>query len=60
MVEARLSLDELERIRLVAAAQKRAPAVTAALRESELNAPARHRLIEVGDPQTDVVDAAES
>jgi hypothetical protein len=61
MIEARLlAFDELERIRLVPAAQKRPPSVAPALRESELDAPAGDGLVEVGDPEADVVNAAES
>jgi hypothetical protein len=60
MVEARdFVLDELEAVGLVPAAKVGSPVLAPALGESELNAPARNGLLEIGHPQTDVVDAAE-
>jgi hypothetical protein len=61
VVEARLpALDQLERVGLVAAAEEGAAVLPEALGEAELDAPARHRLVEVCDPQADVVDPAEA
>ena len=54
------ALDELEAVRLVVAGEVRAPVVARALHEAELDAPARRGLVEVGDAQADVVDAAEA
>jgi hypothetical protein len=61
VVEARLAaLDELEAVGLVVTREERAPGVAAALDEPELDAPSRRGLVQVGDAQTDVVDAAEA
>ena len=54
-----VALDQLERVRLVVARQQRAAAVAPAVREPELDRPAPRRLLEVGDAQGDVVDAAD-
>ncbi len=61
MVEARLAaLEELEAVGLVVAREERASCVAAALDEPELDAPPRRGLAQVGDAQTDVVDAVEA
>jgi hypothetical protein len=61
VVEPRLaSLDELEGVRLVVAGEVCAPALSPALDEPQLDTPARGRLVEVPDPQRDVVDAPEA
>jgi hypothetical protein len=54
------ALDELEAVGLVVAGEERASCVAAALDEPELDAPPRCGLVQVGDAQTDVVDAAEA
>ena len=61
VVEPRLAAgDQLERVRLVVAGEEGAAVVARALDEPELDAPAGRCLVEVGDPQADVVDAAEA
>ena len=55
-----VSDDELQRIRLVVAREERAIALARPLRQPELQRPPRGRLVEVGDPKADVVDAAET
>jgi len=61
VVEARgVTLDELERVRLVAAAEEGATVVAPALGQAELDAPARYSLVEVSNPQGHVVDATEA
>ena len=61
MVEAGdVVLDELERVGLIAAAEKRARILPAAFGEAELDAPARDGLLEICHPQTHVVDPAGS
>jgi hypothetical protein len=55
-----VALDELERVRLVAAAEEGAAVLAARLGEAELNAPARDGLVEVGNSEGDVVDAAKT
>ena len=61
VVEPRLAAgDQLERVRLVVAREEGAAVAALALDEAELDAPPGRRLVEVGDPQPDVVDAAEA
>jgi hypothetical protein len=53
-------LDELERVRLVAAAEKGSTALAAALGQAELDAPARDGFVEINHAQADVVDSAKT
>jgi hypothetical protein len=60
VIEAGLGpLDQLERIRLVAAAEKRVIPVAGGLGQTELDAPAGSCLIEIRNTETDVIYAAE-
>lgn len=60
MVEAgRVGGDQLERVILEGAPEVRAALVTLADGETELARPALGGLVEVRDPQSDVVDARE-
>jgi hypothetical protein len=53
-------LDELERVRLVGAAEERAVVLASALGQAELDGPAGHRLVKRGHAQSDVVDSAKA
>jgi hypothetical protein len=60
MIEAGLGpLDQLERVWLVPAAEKRATSVTGRLGQAELDAPAGSCLFEIRNTETDVIYAAE-
>ncbi len=54
------ALDELQGVRLVVAREERAPRVALPLGQAELQAPSRHGLVQIGDPQRHVVDAREA
>jgi hypothetical protein len=61
MIEAGLGpLDQLERVWLVPAAEKRAIPVAGGLGQAELDAPAGSRLFEIRNTETDVINAAEA
>ena len=61
VVEPRLAArDQLERVRLVVTGEEGTAVDALALDEPELDAPPGRCLVEVGDPQPDVVDAAEA
>jgi hypothetical protein len=53
-------LDELEGVRLVAAAKVDGAVLAPALGEPELDTPAQDGFLEIGNPEADVVDSAES
>ena len=53
------ALDELEAVRLVVAGEQRAAVISRPLGQTELERPAGSGLLEVGDAQANVVDAAD-
>jgi hypothetical protein len=61
MIEAGLPTgDQLERVSLIPAAEKRAALVAERFRQAELDTPARSRLVDVDDAKSHMVDPPEA
>jgi hypothetical protein len=61
MIEAGLlTRDQLERVSLIPATEKRAALVAESFRHAELDTPARSCLVDVDDAKSDMVDPPEA